>query len=178
VVYDPNQVQEAAVLVPVFRANGGELRLLIVRRTEHGVHGGQLAFPGGKRDAGDPSFLHTALREAREEVGIAEETVEILEELPMVDTISTGYHIYPFLARIEPHDPWEIDTREVSEVLEVPLAHLARPEVHQESIERFPEWPDPVRVPYYEVGPHRLWGASYRIVTPLIPRLLAGDWAI
>lgn len=172
------QLQDSAVLVPVFRDRDGRLRLLLVRRTDHGIHGGQIAFPGGKQSDNDPSLLHTALRETHEEVGIAEDSVEVLTELPVVDTASTGYRIYPFLAKIEPQDEWQYEEREVAEVIEVTVEHLANPDVHQEIMVALPQYPDPKVVRYYKVGPHRLWGATYRIVTPLIPRLLAEEWAI
>jgi hypothetical protein len=45
-------------------------------------------------------------------------------------------------------------------------------------MERFPQWPDPVRIAFYRVGPHRLWGLSYRILHPVLPRLLAGEWPL
>jgi hypothetical protein len=63
-------------------------------------------------------------------------------------------------------------------VIEVAAEDLARPEAYGESMETFPQYPDPIRIEYYQVGPHRLWGASFRIVTPLLPRLLAGEWDI
>ena len=53
---------EAAVLLPVYRDGDGELRLVLVQRGSGGVHGGELAFPGGKRDPDDNSLLDTALR--------------------------------------------------------------------------------------------------------------------
>jgi 8-oxo-dGTP pyrophosphatase MutT (NUDIX family) len=172
-----DQLQDSAVLVPVFRRDD-RLMMLIVLRTDFGVHGGQLAFPGGKPHDADSTMLDTALREAREEVGIEESTVDVLEELPVIDTHSTGYRIFPFLGRVQPSDPWWFDTREVAEVIEVAAEDLARPEAYGESDETFPQYPDPIRIEYYRVGPHRLWGASYRIVTPLLPRLLAGEWDV
>jgi len=172
-----DQLQDAAVLVPVFRRDD-QIMMLIVRRTDFGVHGGQLAFPGGKPHDGDANMLDTALREAREEVGIEESSVDVLAELPVIDTHSTGYRIFPFLGVIQPADPWWFDTREVAEVIEVAAEDLARPEAYGESDETFPQYPEPIRISYYRVGPHRLWGASYRIVTPLLPRLLAGEWGV
>ena len=172
-----DQLQDAAVLVPVFR-RGERLMMLIVRRTDFGVHGGQLAFPGGKPHDGDATMLDTALREAREEVGIEESSVDVLAELPVIDTASTGYRIYPFLGRITPAAQWRFDAREVTEVIEVAVEDLARPEAYGESLEKFTQYPDPIRISYYQVGPHRLWGASYRIVTTLLPRLLAGEWGV
>lgn len=173
----PAQLQDAAVLVPVFRRTG-RLMLLIVRRTDFGVHGGQLAFPGGKPQDGDRTMLDTALREAREEVGIEPSSVDVIAELPVIDTHTTGYRIYPFLGRITPVDHWWFDRREVAEVIEVAAEDLARPDAFGESVETFPRHPDPIRIAFYRVGPHRLWGATYRIVTPLLPRLLGAEWDV
>lgn len=173
-----DRLQDSAVLVPVFRGDDGRLTMLIVRRTDFGVHGGQLAFPGGKPSDGDATMLATALRETREEVGIEESNIEVLTELPVISTASTGYRIYPFLGRIQPADQWWFDQREIAEVIEVAVEDLARPDAYGESMETFPQYPDPIRISYYKVGPHRLWGASYRIVTPLLPRLLAGEWDV
>jgi 8-oxo-dGTP pyrophosphatase MutT (NUDIX family) len=60
----------AAVLVPVYRDEDGRLRLVLIVRTDRGLHGGQLALPGGKADADDETLMATALREAEEEIGL------------------------------------------------------------------------------------------------------------
>lgn len=169
---------EAAVLVPVFRDPDGGLRLVLVRRTEGGIHGGQLAFPGGKRDPGDDSPLATALREAHEEIGLEPDSVTPLASLPVVEVRVTGYRIVPFLGRIVPPPAWRPAADEVAEVLEVRVADLVRPEARGESMERIPGWSEPVMIRYYRIGPHRLWGATHRIVEPLLPRLLAGEWEV
>ena len=169
---------EAAVLIPLFRDAAGELRLVLVRRGEGGAHGGQLAFPGGKPDPGDGSLLATALREAHEEVGLDPASVEVLAELEPFETRVSGFRITPFLARIVPPPRWNPAPEEIAEVIEVPVAGLARPDSHGESLERFPESAEPVLIPFYRVGSHRLWGATYRILHPLVPRLLAGEWQV
>jgi 8-oxo-dGTP pyrophosphatase MutT (NUDIX family) len=173
---DSTHLKDSAVLVPVFRNGDGQVSVLLVRRTDHGIHGGQLAFPGGKYEDGDRDMLATALRETREEVCIDEDAVEVLEALPVVDTVTTGFRIFPFLGRIEPRERWFFDPREVAEVIPVSVDYLAKPDVYGESVEKFPQLPLPIRIQYYRVGPHKLWGATYRIITPLIHRLRAGDW--
>lgn len=168
--------RDAAVLVPIFRDAGGELRLVLVRRAAGGLHGGQLAFPGGKREPGDRTALDTALREAAEETGLDPRRVEVLAELPVLETRTTNFRIAPFLARVTPPERWSPAPAEVAEVIEVKVADLVRPEAHGESVERFPTWPEPRTIGFYRVGPHRLWGATYRILQPLLPRLAAGEW--
>jgi 8-oxo-dGTP pyrophosphatase MutT (NUDIX family) len=176
---DPHETrQDAAVLVPLFRDEHGALRLVLVRRAEGGVHGGQLAFPGGKPEPADVSAEATAMREACEETGLVPEAIEILATLPILETRTTGFRIAPFLARIRPPSRWVPQANEIVEVLEVPVDDLMRPEAHGETIESFPTWPEPRRISFYRVGPHRLWGASYRIFHPLLPRIVAGEWKL
>jgi 8-oxo-dGTP pyrophosphatase MutT (NUDIX family) len=169
---------DSAVLVPVYRAEDGELRLVLIRRTEAGFHGGQLAFPGGKHDPGDRSMSDTALREAWEEIGLARETVEVLAELPAMDTRTAAFRIYPFLGRIVRPSAWRRSEREVAEVVEVALGELARSENRGDDITLSPSWREPQRGPFYRVGPYQLWGATYRILHPLLPRLLGREWEI
>jgi 8-oxo-dGTP pyrophosphatase MutT (NUDIX family) len=122
--------------------------------------------------------LDTALREANEEIGLAVDAVEILEQLPVIETRSTAFRITPFLARILPPDGWKRAEREIAEVLEVRLADLTKPDAQEEEFRRFPTWSEPRRTPFYRVGRYKLWGATYRIVHPLIPRLAAEEWVL
>ena len=166
------------MLVPLYRDPSGLLRIVLVRRAAGGMHGGQIAFPGGQRDPSDDSALATALREAEEEIGLPPASVVVLATLPVIETRTTGFRIEPFLARIERPAEWRVDPREIAEVLEVEVAALARPEARGESVETFPTWPGPRRIEFIQAGGHRLWGATHRILAPLLPRLIAGEWEI
>jgi 8-oxo-dGTP pyrophosphatase MutT (NUDIX family) len=172
------QLVDAAVLVPVYRDAAGELRVILVRRTEGGPHGGQIAFPGGKLDAADGSLLEAALREAREEIGLPPASATVLAELGALETRATGFRIHPFLARVTRPATWRIAEREVAEVLEPRVTELADPANRDAALERLPQWPEPVRIEFIRVGSHRLWGATHRILKPLLPQLLNGKWTI
>ena len=166
------------MLVPVFRDSNEELRLILIRRSLHGVHSGQLAFPGGKAEPSDASLEITALREAEEEIGLRSRHVKILAGLPEVEVRASNFRIKPFLARIVPQDKWIIQESEVSEVLDVNVQELARPELHAEEMLQLKEWAEARKIPFYKVGPYKLWGASYRIFHSLLPRLLKGEFPI
>ncbi|HEU4397803.1 MAG TPA: CoA pyrophosphatase [Actinomycetota bacterium] len=171
-------VREAAVLVPVYRRPDGQLVVVLVRRAQGGAHGGQLALPGGQRDPADADLAATALREANEELGLAADQLELLAALPVVATRTTGFRIAPFLARLPGPVPWRLQEREIAEVVEVPVAALARPEARAEAVRGFPTWPAPRRVQLWRVGRHEVWGMTYRILEPLVPRLLGGEWPL
>ena len=168
----------AAVLVPVHRDSAGALRLILIARAPGGPHGSQIGFPGGVREPGDASLRHTALREAWEEIGLPESNVEIITALDVIATMSTGFTIAPYLARITPPAHWTPQVAEVAEILDVRVTDLLAPGIHATRMAHYPAWPAPREISFYRLGPHELWGATYRIVQPLLPRLVDGEWQI
>ena len=169
---------DAAVLIPVYRSQDGELHIVMILRNPGGVHGGQIAFPGGKHDPEDETMLDTALREVREELGLVIDRSDVLAELPMEQTRTTGYRVFPFLARIAEPDRWRIAEREIAEIVDVKLTDLTRRDAHDKMIGRFPTWEKAQQVSFYRIGEHRLWGLSYRILQPVLARLVAGEWDV
>jgi 8-oxo-dGTP pyrophosphatase MutT (NUDIX family) len=158
----------AAVLVPVV-AHPDEATILLTQRASHlRDHSGQIAFPGGKMDPGDPSPMGTALREAEEEIGLASRHVRPLGYLsPYLS--STGYRILPLLALVEPGAPLAVNRQEVDAVFEVPLAFLMSPENHQRHAR---EWKGALRH-YYAMpyGDHYVWGVTAGILRNMYERL-------
>jgi 8-oxo-dGTP pyrophosphatase MutT (NUDIX family) len=171
-------MREAAVLVPVYRVQDRELVVVLVRRGEGGIYGGQLARPGGQRDPGDVDLAATALREAEEELGLTSDRVELLAALPVVETQTTGFRIAPFLARLAVPRSWRLQEREIAEGVELRVADLARPEVGAGEVREFPTWPAPRRIRLWRIGRYEVWGVTYRILEPLVPRLLASEWPL
>jgi 8-oxo-dGTP pyrophosphatase MutT (NUDIX family) len=169
---------DAAILIPVYRSNEGELHIVMVLRNSGGVHGGQIAFPGGKRDPQDETMVDTALREVREELGITVTKDDVLAELPMENTRTTGYRVFPYLARITAPDQRQIAEREIAAILDVKLSYLTRADSQDKMIGRLPNWHRSEEIPFYRTGDDRLWGLSYRILRPVIPRLVAGEWNV
>ncbi|QNE40411.1 CoA pyrophosphatase [Hymenobacter sp. NBH84] len=171
-------LRDAAVLVPLYRDTAGQLRLVVIRRTDFGVHGGQLAFPGGKRELQDASLEATALRETEEEIGLPAAQVRVLGKLPPIVTEVSGFRIWPFVGHIEPPAQWQWQPTEIAEVLSVVVDDLLLPDARVTETWQLPGWPAPMAVSFYRVGPYPLWGASYRMVRALLPRLVAGEFII
>jgi 8-oxo-dGTP pyrophosphatase MutT (NUDIX family) len=166
----------AAVLVPVFRDEDGRLRLVLIVRTDRGLHGGQLALPGGKVDADDETLMATALREAEEEIGLAPSDVQVLAELDSVRSGPTDFEVHPFLARIPPDAQWRPNEDEVVDVLTPAVEDLWDPEIRRELLFTSARWPEGLLVDGIPVGDRVLWGMTLRLLDDVVPRLLAGEW--
>jgi 8-oxo-dGTP pyrophosphatase MutT (NUDIX family) len=155
---------DSAVLAPLYRDPHGDLRLVFIRRGPHGRHGGQIAFPGGRREPQDATLLETALREAEEEVGLDPSQVKILTDLPVIETFATGFKVTPYLGWLLGAPPtWRRQETEIDEILEVRLQDLG-PEKHAVEYWQLPEWPEPREIAFYWIGTYKLWGATYRMV--------------
>lgn len=163
----------AAVLVPLHAGPQGEPRLLFTERAAAlARHSGEISFPGGQQDPGDRSLAATALREAREEIGLPAERVTLLGALPPVFTVVSNYLIWPQvglvaggLDEIAP----AISPAEVAALIDAPLADLADPAIaHTEVWQRGGV---PHTVYFYQHGPHRIWGATARILSDLLALL-------
>jgi 8-oxo-dGTP pyrophosphatase MutT (NUDIX family) len=166
----------AAVLVPVFRDEDGRLRLVLIVRTDRGLHGGQLAVPGGKAEADDETLIATALREAEEEIGLVPADVQVLAELDTVRSGPTEFEVHPFLARIPAGAQWRLNPDEVVEVLTPAVEEMWDPEIRRELLFTSTRWPEGVLVDGIPIGERVLWGMTLRLLDDVVPRLLAGEW--
>lgn len=115
----------AAVLIGLVPRPQGLTVLYTERSPLLRAHSGQVAFPGGKIDAGDAGPAEAAIREAAEEIAVPADAVRVLGFMPLYYT-GTNYLITPVVAVVEPRGPFQPNPREVDAVFEVPLANLVR----------------------------------------------------
>jgi 8-oxo-dGTP pyrophosphatase MutT (NUDIX family) len=155
----------AAVLVGVLDSAVPSV-LLTLRHSNMSKHAGQIAFPGGRLDAGETP-LQAALREAEEETGLDRRFVRPLGYLDGYLTI-TGYFIVPVVARILPGYELTPQAAEVDDIFDVPLSFLLNAE-NRETQSR--EWKGMTR--YYYVYPYEnrhIWGATAGIIKNMSDR--------
>ena len=106
-------ITPAAVLVAVIERDGA-LSVLLTRRAERlARHAGQISFPGGRADPGDGTPQKTALREAEEEIGLPQSSVEVVGRLDDY-LVGTGYRITPVVGFVAAPPQFEPDTRKRS----------------------------------------------------------------
>lgn len=160
-------IRPAAVLVPV--VDHPEPTVLLTQRAQHlPDHPGQVSFPGGKIDKTDSSPMHSALREAEEEIGLDGAHVEPIGYLDLYMT-TLGYRIVPLVARVRPGFSLTLNMAEVDNVFEVPLTFLmdvANMQRHSR------DWQGITRH-YYAItfGERYIWGVTAGILRNLQDRI-------
>lgn len=166
-IRDP-RATPAAVLVPLYVAEG-QLWVLLTRRADNlPHHPGQYAFPGGARDPQDTDEVRTALRETREELGVPEESVMVLGYLDDLLTV-TGFVVSPVVGAIPYPLRLQPDPREVAAVVPLPFAVAANPLLVEE--QEFTWRGQRHRSPVVHYGSRRIWGTTARILLDLVQRL-------
>lgn len=155
---------EAAVLMPITRCAEPEL-VLTLRATGLSTHGGEVAFPGGRRDPEDPDLLFTALREAEEEIGLPPGMVEVAGPLsPLVS--KHGLKVTPWVGVIPDYVEYRPNDAEIAAVFSVPLSFfLDDPREHTHRIDyQGRSW----YVPSYRYEGYKIWGLSAIMIVELM----------
>lgn len=175
--------QRSAVLVALFEEDG-ETQLVLTRRAfSMREHRGEIALPGG-RSEGDETPTATALREAREEVGIEESSVCVIGWLSPLVTLALGSAIWPVVGVLEERPLMVTDPGEVDRAFTVSLAdllaegtfleerwrrHVTRPGADGDGDGYFPIY-------FYRVPGDLIWGATARVLTELLCVVTGVEW--
>lgn len=142
--------------------------LFMLRAATLRQHAGQIGFPGGSNEAADRDVIATALREAREEVGLDPANVEVLGVLPPFTTAVSNRWLTPVVGL--QRSPWTVvpDMIEVAEWFRVDLAALLEAPHEVRRVER-----DGLsrNVHFYQVGERVIWGVTAAILHELMRRL-------
>lgn len=154
------------VLLLLFPRDDALIVPLILRPTYRGVHSGQVAFPGGGREAGDPDIVATALREAHEEIGIDPQAVDVLGQLSPLYINPSNYLVHPVVGWTERAPEFAIDEHEVAQLILAPLNDLLDPANRQSDI-----WQLRGRtatVPFFRIQEQIIWGATAMMLSEFL----------
>jgi 8-oxo-dGTP pyrophosphatase MutT (NUDIX family) len=158
----PAAARAAGVLILLYPFDGAWYFPLMKRVEDGLVHGGQISLPGGSREAGE-SLRETALREACEEIGAACSGIEVFGQLSALYIPPSNFLVTPTVGCAAARPDFHCDPREVAELIEVPLSTL----FDRDTLRREP-WAlrgVTVEVPFYQIGPHKVWGATAMILS-------------
>ncbi len=161
VLPEGRKLRAAGVLLAIETWGSTPQVLLTKRSSALKHHPGQIAFPGGKVDAGDRDSTEAALREAWEEIGLPRDLPKVLGTLSCHETV-TGFQVTPTIALVP--EPFNVqpEAGEVAEVFRAPLAHVLDETRYQIQSRR---WRG-TRRHYFTVplGPYYIWGATARML--------------
>jgi len=153
----PDGARNSSVLVLIYPNERQDLELLLTLRTSDIDHGGQISFPGGRAEEGETA-VETALREAREEVGICAENVEIIGSLTNLYVNHSNNHVTPVVGYMAEAPELSLDPREVEEAFSVELDSLVKKK--NLTVEDWELGNHFYKVPYWDVHRVPLWGAT------------------
>jgi 8-oxo-dGTP pyrophosphatase MutT (NUDIX family) len=164
-------LKPAAVLIALVnnsksdKFNASGLQVLLTKRASHlKHHPSQISFPGGKAESTDRDLIHTALREAQEEIGLSPSAVSIVGQLPIYEIIS-GYQVTPIVAVIESPQYYQKDANEVDEIFQVPLHHFLQPQNHRTIISY--RNGNHHNVHFFPYKHYNIWGATAAMLKDL-----------
>lgn len=152
----------------LLRQKEKDVSVIFTKRADNlSTHPGQISFPGGSLEPKDESMLNAGLREVEEEIGLEESQIETVGMLRPHETVSK-YLIHPFIGIVESTAEFKINTSEVAEIFEVPLAFLLnRNNMQEHRISNGKEYRGYFAIPY---GPHYIWGATASIIKSFTER--------
>ncbi len=159
------RARQAANLVLIYPNDQGKWTIpLMIRAETEGVHAGEIALPGGRREPGETA-KETALREFHEETGHQVDACSVLGELPPTNVWASNHQVRTFVALERSLPVWSPDPTEVAELIFLPLTHLIDPRnfgMHQVTRRRVQ-----FSALHLDVDGHRVWGATLRMLVEL-----------
>jgi len=160
----PAGLPEAAVLMPI---SARHAELLLTRRADHlPTHGGEVAFPGGRREPADRDLVHTALRETEEEIGLPGTQVEVVGRLSTLVSLH-GIRVTPIVGLLPERPCFKPSEAEIADVFQVPLAFFCeQPRTATHRIHHYQG--KPFYVPSWRWQGFHIWGLTAVMIVELV----------
>jgi 8-oxo-dGTP pyrophosphatase MutT (NUDIX family) len=168
----PFNFPEAAVLL-MLTDDERNPEIVFTRRAAHlHQHSGQVAFPGGKKDASDATLFDTAMREAQEEVGLSPEKAIRIGSLNQVIS-KHNILVSPFVV-IVPHEiQLAPNPDEIESIFRVPATWFLDAKAHRVDKLSFRSFS--LNVPCYLFEDYEIWGMSAIVLVDFLNVALNAD---
>lgn len=163
-----------AVMILWFESEGDYKFVVIERSSYDGVHSGQMALPGGKKDPEDDNLIDTAIRECYEEVGVDPDVVEVLGCLNDVYIPPSRFLVTPVVGITDAHPHWILQEREVADYIEVSLTDLLSDNSIEDTTVTI-QGGMKLKTPAFHFNGKVVWGATAIILSQMKQVLLKYD---
>ena len=167
----PPHARIGAVLILLFEEDDVLKTCFIERATYDGVHSGQIAFPGGRKEE-DETLVQAALREAEEEIGVNQSDVILLGQLTELYIPPSNFLVHPFVGAISYKPSFFPEPTEVAEVVEIKVDELSDVRYRGEKKIKLSNG-TMVETPYFNLHGKTVWGATAMIISEFL-EVLAG----
>jgi len=166
--------QIAAVLTLLYPHNGSIYTVFMQRPDYNGVHGGQISFPGGKKEPEDENVIKTALRETYEETGVDPTAVNIIGTLtplfiPVSNMIVTPVVGWANVKPIFKHKPEEVlflIDADLRRLLDLSIVKIKPFEIRGEILD----------IKYFDYETNTIWGATAMMLYELLSIIRRGGF--
>lgn len=166
----PPNARKASVLVLFFPKDEHWHLVLIERESSNpnDRHSGQVSFPGGQHDSGDPDYQYTALREAWEEVKAPMDQIQVLGALTELYIPVSNFLVYPYVGWLAEQPAFAPQLSEVRAILETPFASFQKPDSLRTTDIEIGQGLRLRDVPYFDIDGRIVWGATAMIISELL----------
>jgi 8-oxo-dGTP pyrophosphatase MutT (NUDIX family) len=163
----PNErTRESAVLILFYPSENKIFAPLILRPQYDGVHGGQMAFPGGRAEKEDENLIRTAMREAQEEIGVRLTDIKVIGQLTKLYIPPSNFYVQPVVGYMNHKPDFYPDAREVDKVIEIALEEIINPEIIGRKM--LSVRGVDIDAPFYQIKEHTVWGATAMMIAELL----------
>lgn len=161
------EIRESAVAVVLYEEDN-LIKCILTQRPEYeGKHGGQVSFPGGKKEPEDLDLEVTARRECYEEIGIPMDQGELIGKLTEVFIPVSSFLVQPYVYFHAEKPQLDRNLREVAEILHFTLYDLLEDHRVKTMDLKQPNGSIYKDVPYFYLVEKKVWGATALILNEL-----------
>lgn len=158
---------QSAVLILFYPDEHGHINFPLIQRPSYnGAHSAQVSFPGGKAELEDEDLIRTALREAKEEVGIIPANVEVIGKMTDLFIWVSNYMVTPVVAFTDEKPKFIKEDKEVDAIIETDLYDIINPEKRKEGTilvrDKYK-----IQTPYFDIDNRVVWGATAMMLNEL-----------
>lgn len=168
----PDHAAKAGVLVLLYPIES-KVHTVLIQRVSHqkDKHSGQISFPGGRLESTDTNLEHCALRETHEEIGLKPDKIQVLGKLTSLYIPVSNFLVQPFVAMMKSPPQFIPEVNEVASIIPVELDRFFHKEVVKKRDMLVDSGIRLIDVPYYDLKPNVVWGATAMIMSELIELL-------